>query len=116
MERHLRIARYLANFLDSKYKFGKFRFGLDPIIGFIPGLGDAVPVIIGSYIIYIGIRLELPKEKISEMIGNVVADFFLGTIPIIGDIADFVFKAHTKNLKIIEEHLKKKPIDAETVD
>lgn len=92
-----------------------FKFGLDPILGLIPGLGDAIPLILGGYIVFVGVKLDLPPEKITKMIGNLVADFFLSSIPVVGDISDLVFKANVKNLNIIKEHLSDRPREAKYI-
>jgi hypothetical protein len=108
MDRHLKIATYLADLLDTKYKVGKLKFGLDPVLGLIPGLGDLIPALLGLYIVGIGIRMELPNEKVAAMVANLFVDFVLSVIPVVGDVSDFIFKANTKNLEIINDHLKKK--------
>ena len=104
MDSHLRLARALSNLLDSKFGFGSFRIGLDPIIGLIPGFGDALGLILSLYIVWIGIQLGLPQEKIFRMVTNAIIDFILGIIPVVGDVADFFYKANSMNMKIIEEY------------
>lgn len=101
---HISTARYLTNLMDNKFKIGKFSFGLDPILGIIPGGGDVMGFFLSSYIVWIGIQLRLPAEKIAIMIGNTVYDFIIGSIPIFGDFVDFTFKANTRNMQIIEKY------------
>lgn len=105
---HFRAASTLTKLLESQFKVGKHSFGLDPLLGFIPGLGDLFSVVLSFYIIWIGIRVGLPADKIASMIGNIVYDFLIGFIPLLGDIADFAFKANTRNLKILEEFMPEK--------
>lgn len=100
---HLALARDLTRLLESQFKIGNFRFGLDPILGLIPGGGDLVALGLSFYIVWIGVQMRVPTDKLAMMMGNIAYDFFLGIIPIIGDIADFTFKANTKNLKILSE-------------
>ena len=105
MEGHLKFARALTDILDNKFGIGKFRIGLDPILGLIPGLGDILPAILSLYLVWIGIKMKLPQEKVTRMIGNVLTDLIIGFIPIVGDIGDFFFKSNSKNMKILEEYL-----------
>lgn len=104
-DKHLKIASRLAKLLDSQFKiFGK-SFGIDPIIGLLPIVGDFVPLILSSYIVWIGYSLKVAKSKLVRMILNVVIDYALGIVPIIGDFADFGFKSNDLNLKIINGHI-----------
>lgn len=48
--------------------------------------------------------LHLPEDKISQMIGNVVIDFLLDFIPVLGQISDFAFKSNERNLKILQQY------------
>ncbi len=100
---HLALARDLTRMLDSQFKIGGFRFGLDPILGLIPGGGDIVSLALSLYIVWIAVQMRVPGDKLAAMLGNVTYDFFVGFIPILGDIHDFTFKANTKNLKILQE-------------
>lgn len=100
---HLALAKDLTRLLETQFRIRNFKFGLDPILGLIPGVGDFVALILSFYIVWIGIQMRVPPDKLVLMMGNIAYDFFLGIIPILGDIADFTFKANTKNLKILSE-------------
>jgi hypothetical protein len=102
---HLNTARIFVNLMDNQFKIGKYSFGLDPILGLVPGVGDIASFALSFYIIWIGILLKLPPAKLLNMIANILYDFFVGVIPLIGDVLDFTFKANSKNLEIIEKHL-----------
>src|SRR4051812_10741001 len=104
MDHHLKVATHLAHLLDNQFSFLGFKFGLDPIVGLIPGGGDAVGLLLGFYIIWIGIQLRLAPDKIVLMIINVVFDFLIGMPPVIGDVFDFIFKSNLRNLEIIRAH------------
>ncbi len=106
MSDHIKIARLLTDLLDNKFKLGRFSFGIDPLFDFIPVLGGLIPAALSFYIVFIAIQMKLPPDKISQMIGNIVFDYLLGVIPIIGTAADFVFKSNLKNMKILESYLK----------
>lgn len=105
-EAALRRLRWLANFLDTAVRLpGGFRFGADSIIGLLPIGGDLATALIACYFVYEGKRLGLPRSALAAMAGNVVLDLALGATPILGDLADTVFKANVRNLAIIEKHV-----------
>src|SRR5438105_3931179 len=95
MNGHLHAAEMLAQLLDNQFQLGRFRFGLDPIIGLIPILGDIFTTILSIYIVWIGIQMRLPADKVAQMIGNVAIDFLLDFIPGLGQIIDFAWKSNT---------------------
>ncbi len=99
----LNSAIYLANIMDEQFQFGKIKFGLDPLLDFIPWLGDVVGLLISLYIIWVGTQLKVPQDKVSQMVGNVVIDFIISLIPGIGIIGDMFYKANVKNVEIIKE-------------
>lgn len=101
---HLKAAQYLSESLDSKFKVGPWSFGLDPIIGLIPIAGDIATTAVSLYIVWIGVQMRLPSDKIAQMMGNVIFDFLLDFIPILGQIADFAFKSNQRNLKILMDY------------
>ncbi len=103
MDKHFRLASMAAELLDSRFKIAGFKFGIDPLLGFIPGLGDAVGLILSFYIVWIAMRMKIPENKIQRMITNVIFDFLIGLFPVVGDFADFAFKANSRNLEILKE-------------
>lgn len=112
---HLLIAANLTRMLESQFKIGKYRFGLDPILGLIPGGGDIISLALSFYIIWIAIQMRIPVDKLIQMMGNVVYDFFLGFIPILGDIADFAYKANTRNLEILKQYAPNDILEGEVI-
>jgi len=83
----------------------KYKIGIDPIIGLIPGGGDVIGGILSMYIMHTGIKMGVQKTVIIKMFRNIALDFLIGWIPIIGDIFDIVWKSNQKNVKLIEESL-----------
>jgi hypothetical protein len=80
-------------------------FGLDPIIGFfLPVAGDAIGAVVSAYIVLVSVRYGLPKIIIARMVFNIAADFLVGSIPFLGDAADFVWKVNTRNLRLLNKH------------
>ena len=81
------------------------RFGLDPVVGFFfPVAGDAIGAIISAYIVLVSVRYGLPKVVIGRMVFNIAADFVVGSIPFLGDAADFVWKVNTRNLRLLNKY------------
>lgn len=104
--RTLRRLRWLARVLDTAIRLpGGFRFGADSLIGLVPVGGDIATALIACYFVYEGKRLGLPRKALAAMAGNVVLDLVLGATPLVGDLADTIFKANVRNLAIIERHL-----------
>ena len=81
------------------------QFGLDPILGlFLPVAGDAIGAIVSAYIVLVSVRYGLPKIVIARMVFNIAADFAVGSIPFLGDAADFVWKVNTRNLRLLNRY------------
>lgn len=101
---HYVIAENIAKLLDGQFTAFGFRFGLDPIIGLLPGAGDIVTTAFSLYLVWVGLQTGLPSHQIGRMILNIAIDFAVGFIPIIGDIFDFAYKANSKNFEILKQH------------
>jgi len=80
------------------------RFGWDPIIGLIPGLGDISTGLFSLLILFRAFHLRVPGIIKARMILNVLIDVLSGAIPFLGDIFDFVWKSNTRNLSLLEKH------------
>ncbi len=96
----------LAQLLDSQVKipFVNMRFGLDAILGLIPGVGDAVSTALSSYIFVRAIEMKCPKVILLRMLANMGIDFFIGLIPFLGDIADVIWKSNLKNVELLNRY------------
>lgn len=81
------------------------RFGLDPIIGLIPGAGDAAGAVLAGWILVEAIRLGASRATVIRIAGNVALDAAVGAVPLLGDIFDFVWKANLRNVALLERHL-----------
>ncbi len=109
---HLKSARAFAHIMDNQFSVLGYRFGLDSLIGIIPGAGDVLTMLLSAYLIWIAFQMKLPANKIWQMVYNILIDTVIGTVPVVGDIADLIFKANIKNLQILEE-FDKEIIDGE---
>ncbi len=104
MNNHIRLAGIFAKLLDNQFKIGNFRFGIDPLLGIVPGIGDLIPLVLSFYIVWIAKELKIPAHEISKMYRNILFDLVLGVIPIIGDMSDFIYKANSKNMEILKKY------------
>lgn len=100
----LRKAQKLAHLLDSAIgiPFTRFRFGLDSILGLIPGLGDVVTVGLSGHIIHLAGQMGAPVTLRAAMVRNAIFDFLIGLIPFVGDISDVFYKGNRKNIRLLE--------------
>lgn len=96
----------LAKLMDAQFKLPgtNYRFGLDGLLGLIPGAGDLSTLAVSGYMISIMAKNGASGYVIARMVVNVLIDALLGSIPFIGDLFDFVFKANLKNMKLMREH------------
>ena len=97
----------IAHVMDGLIPIGRWRFGLDSIIGLIPGLGDVIGAAIGMLIVMRAVQAGIPRVAIAHMMTNIAIDTLVGAIPFLGDAFDFVFKSNTKNMRIYEEALER---------
>jgi hypothetical protein len=104
--RRLETVRRWARVFDSAFRIPgtQIRFGLDPILGLFPGLGDVVSPIFSVVLLWHGARLRVPKIVLARMAFNALIDVAVGVIPGLGDLFDFAWKANTWNLALIEKH------------
>jgi len=100
-------ARALTRLLDSAATIPGtgIRFGLDPILGLIPGLGDVAGAVLAGYLVLLAQRLGAPRSVVLRMLANVAVDTAGGTIPLIGDAFDVAFKSSSRNLALLERAL-----------
>lgn len=82
-----------------------FRIGLDALIGLIPGIGDAVGVLLSTYILGEAARLGVPKTVLIRMAFNVAIEGVIGIIPLAGDLFDAAWKANQRNVRLIGAYL-----------
>jgi hypothetical protein len=95
----------LVTLLDSKFSFLGFSFGLDGLIGLIPGVGDFAGGVISVLIIFRIKHIGVSDAVFHKMIINIFLDVFIGSVPLLGDIFDFAFKVNERNLRLARRHL-----------
>src|SRR6056297_713209 len=102
-----RIARAtrLAGWLDTAFRIPgtRIRIGVDPLLGLVPGLGDAVAALFGGFIVWTAVRAGAPRRVVARMLGNVAIDAIVGAVPLLGTVFDVVFKAHQRNARLLAD-------------
>ena len=100
----LERARSLTRLLDSAAAVPGtgVRFGLDPILGLIPGLGDVAGAALSGYLVLLAARLGAPRVVVLRMVANVAVDSVVGSVPLLGDLFDVAWKSNTRNLALLE--------------
>ncbi|MGE0082657.1 MAG: DUF4112 domain-containing protein [Thiohalomonadaceae bacterium] len=103
-EADLHRLRRLAHVLDEAVRLpGGHRIGVDGIVGVVPGVGDSLGAAVSAYIVTVAAQLGVPTVYLLRMILNIGLDLLVGLVPVLGDLFDFVWKANTRNLALIEQ-------------
>lgn len=99
--------RALARLLDSAVRVPgtNIRFGLDSIVGLVPGVGDVAGAAFSGYIVLASARLGVPATVLTRMLVNLTTDAVVGAVPLLGDLFDVSFKANTRNAALLDHHL-----------
>ena len=97
----------VAYILDEGFRIPVigYRIGIDPLLGILPGAGDALSGGVSLYIVVEAARLGLSYTTLLRMVANITLDVLVGTIPLIGDLFDVVWKANTRNFELVMEEL-----------
>jgi hypothetical protein len=108
-DRHERLTqlRSLTRLLDNAIAIPgtTYRVGIDPLLGLFPGLGDMAGMLMSAYIVMQAATWKLPSHTLGRMVMNLGMDWLAGTVPLVGDMFDVVWKANSENLKLLEAHL-----------
>ena len=100
------VSRF-AYWLDAGIRIPgtNLRFGLDPILGLIPGAGDAAGAVLAGWILVAAIRLGASRATVVRIAANIALDAAVGAVPLLGDIFDFAWKANLRNVALLERHI-----------
>ena len=82
----------------------RFRFGLDPILGLLPWVGDIASAAVGLWIIAEASRFDVPRIVLARMAWNTLVDLLVGAIPVFGDAFDFVSRSNERNVELFRRH------------
>jgi uncharacterized protein DUF4112 len=107
LEHRVDRLRRVGWMLDSSFRIPGtgIRFGVDSLVGLVPGLGDLIGAAFSLYIIAESARLGAPRSTLLRMGWNVALDTLVGEVPILGDLFDVAWKSNLRNLSLLEEHL-----------
>jgi hypothetical protein len=97
---------HLAWLMDECFRVPglNWRFGLDSIVGLVPGLGDIVGGVVGLFLLFRALQFRLPPVVIARMVLNSLIDILAGSIPVLGDLFDFAWKSNSKNMRLFHRH------------
>jgi hypothetical protein len=106
LPRDLAALRRFATLMDEQFAIPglRQRIGLDALLGFIPGVGDVGGALLSSWIILGALRHRVPAIHILRMVLNVAVDTVVGTVPVLGDVFDVLFKENVDNVELILRH------------
>lgn len=113
---HIRFAKNLVHLLDTKFRIFGLRFGIDPLLDAIPGIGTLIGAVTSCYLYWIAYKLCVPRIVYIKMTWNIMADFILGLIPVIGIVFDSFYKSNVKNFVLIETYFDPDILEGEFVD
>jgi len=80
-----------------------WRFGLDAVVGLIPGFGDTATTLVSFYILAAGVRYRVPKITMLRMGLNIGIDYLLGSLPVVGDLFDAWWKSNQMNVELLRK-------------
>jgi Domain of unknown function (DUF4112) len=106
LPRDLVALQRFATLMDEQFRIPGLgtRIGLDALLGFVPGIGDAGGALLSSWIILGALRHHVPAVHILRMVLNVALDTMVGAVPVLGDIFDVLFKENVDNVALILRH------------
>lgn len=97
----------LADLMDSRFRVPivGWRFGLDGLLGLIPGIGDVATLGPSAYLVWQARKMGASNGTIGRMATNTAIDFVVGGIPVIGDVFDVAFKANRRNIELLRSEI-----------
>jgi hypothetical protein len=98
--------RRWADLLDNRFVIPgtSIRFGIDPILSLIPGLGDLASPAFTVLLLVQGTQRRVPRPVLLRMVANALVDALIGAVPIAGAVGDVFWRANTRNLALLERH------------
>ena len=104
--RRIELLRRWSRLMDSAYRVPgtSIRFGWDPVVGLLPGVGDVATASFAVTVLYHAYRLGVPGVVLARMMLNVLIDLAAGLVPVAGDVADIAWKSNSLNLALLERH------------
>jgi hypothetical protein len=102
----------LAQWMDNAFHIPGLgiRFGLDALVGLIPGVGDTASSLVSLYILNAARQHGVPRVTMMRMAANVAIDYLLGAVPFLGDAFDVYWKANLRNVELLRQHVAAPPV------
>jgi hypothetical protein len=100
------LIAFIARLMDTAFVIPgtRIRFGLDPIMGLVPGLGDTVGAFISTLLILQSSRHGVPKIVLARMAMNVLINTAAGSVPVVGDAFSAYYKSNARNYELLQRH------------
>ncbi len=110
MEAELRKLDRLAELMDNRFAIPgtSIRFGLDSLLGLLPGVGDTATLLVTLYLADRAKRYDLPGHLRARIYWNAFIDWAIGLVPFAGDIFDIGWKANVRNVALIRQYLQER--------
>lgn len=101
------LFRWIALVMDDLVRVPgtRFRFGIDPLIGLIPGIGDTGSAMVSAMALIQAVRYGLPKIVLARMSVNILVNELIGIVPVVGDAFSFWFKSNARNHELVRAHM-----------
>src|SRR5918997_2315880 len=106
----------LSRLMDGLFRIPGtgWRFGLDALVGLVPGVGDFATTAVSIYILAAGVRHRVPKATLLRMAANVGVDYLLGAVPVVGDLFDVAWKSNQMNVELLRRRAAVTPEEAKS--
>jgi hypothetical protein len=101
----------LSQWMDTRFEIPglRLRFGLDALLGLIPGFGDFLTFLVTCYVLSAAARHGIPRITLARMGMNAIVDAVMGCVPLVGDLFDVAWKANTRNVALLQRTLESTP-------
>ncbi len=105
-DERLKWVESLSRLMDSQFRLPgtQFKFGLDPILGFIPLAGTLSTYAVSGVLVFTMARYGVSRKVVILMLINIFLDALIGSIPLVGNLFDFVYKANDRNVRLLRRH------------
>ena len=100
------IQKIVAHILDNLFQIPgtKIRFGLDPLLGLLPGFGDTLSGLVSTAMLGLGLKQGIPRIVVVRMAVNILLNAVVGAVPVLGDAFSFWFKSNVRNYELFRQH------------
>jgi len=105
-DERLRWVEHVARLMDSQFRLPgtRFRFGLDPLLGLIPVVGDLTSTAVSVALLLTMLRHGASGAVVVRMVLNILIDTLVGAVPLIGNVFDFAYKSNERNVALLRRH------------